>query len=412
MDGSLHQERWRKLSVGSQASLIARYGMSPQQRQEKASEDLRKMKSRPGQSMEALVDRFRHLVEISQATFFYHMKKWFLDPLPEALVKDILTKVWRMDRLEETDLEIYINVALRVAKLYADERLRDAGSNSRSKAPQKKHSPALFSPFSSSSRPRSHEAASSSKKPERYCRYHESYTHGTEECRQQKRMRRMAKEAKPSKDSKDKEKERLCFDCKKPWDQSHNCTVKAKRHAKSKYKSVVPSKGLPIPQESEDKHENHNQEFLPPPLASNCVESRAFEKLYKNIFDQSHLQIIHSAYFGLIGTKQDTSSKNPIVKAFVDAMPPREDKKCTVDTYLMKKAYSMYFVNFKNMWTRPCRFRKTLNLLLSHLLRIHLAPERTKQYNYYLSQSKQDHQKIKRPKIMSTCQPFLFPQLV
>ncbi|KAI8338305.1 hypothetical protein EDC96DRAFT_429373, partial [Choanephora cucurbitarum] len=122
-----------------------------------------------------------------------------------------------------------------------------------------------------------------------------------------------------------------------------------------------------------------NQEFLPPPLASNCVESRAFEKLYKNIFDQSHLQIIHSAYFGPIGTKQDTLNKNPITKAFVDAMPPREEEKCTVDTYLIKKAYSMYLVNFKNMWTRPGRFRKTTNQLLSHLLRIHLAPERTKQ---------------------------------
>ncbi|KAI8327483.1 hypothetical protein EDC96DRAFT_90352 [Choanephora cucurbitarum] len=77
-------------------------------------------------------------------------------------------------------------------------------------------------------------------------------------------------------------------------------------------------------------------------------------------------------------------------------MPPREEEKCTVDTYLIKKAYSMYLVNFKNMWTRPGRFRKTTNQLLSHLLRIHLAPERTKQYDYCLSQSKQDHQKIKK----------------
>ncbi|OBZ80680.1 hypothetical protein A0J61_11271 [Choanephora cucurbitarum] len=86
-----------------------------------------------------------------------------------------------------------------------------------------------------------------------------------------------------------------------------------------------------------------NQEFLPPPLTTNCVESRAFEKLYKNIFNQGHLQIIHSAYFGPIRTKQDTLNKNPIIKVFVDAMPPREDEKCNVDTYLMKKAYSMYF---------------------------------------------------------------------
>ncbi|KAI8347354.1 hypothetical protein BD560DRAFT_242463 [Blakeslea trispora] len=139
-----------------------------------------------------------------------------------------------------------------------------------------------------------------------------------------------------------------------------------------------------------------NQEFLPPPLAPNCVGSRVFEKLYKSIFDQSHLQIIHSAYFGPKGTRKDTSNKNPIIKAFVDAMPPREDEKCTVDNYLMKKAYSMYFVNFKNMWTRPGRFRKTLNQLLSHSLRIHIAPERTKQYKHYLSQSKQDRQKIKK----------------
>ncbi|KAI8378387.1 hypothetical protein BD560DRAFT_325490, partial [Blakeslea trispora] len=139
-----------------------------------------------------------------------------------------------------------------------------------------------------------------------------------------------------------------------------------------------------------------NQEFLPPPFAPNCVESRLFEKLYKNIFDQSHLQIIHSAYFGSKGTRQDTLNKNPIIKAFVDAMPPREDEKCTVDNYLMKKAYSMYFVNFKNMWTRLGRFRKTLNQLLSHLLSIHLAPEQTKQYKHYLSQSKQDRQKTKK----------------
>ncbi|KAI8382460.1 hypothetical protein BD560DRAFT_477463 [Blakeslea trispora] len=73
-----------------------------------------------------------------------------------------------------------------------------------------------------------------------------------------------------------------------------------------------------------------------------------------------------------------------------------KDEKCTVDNYLMKKAYSMYFVNFKNIWTRPGRFRKILNQLLSHLLRIHLAPERTKQYKHYLSQSKQDRQKTKK----------------
>ncbi|OBZ84133.1 hypothetical protein A0J61_07815 [Choanephora cucurbitarum] len=238
-------------------ALIIRCGMSPQQRQEKAIEDLRKMKYRPGQSMEAFVDRFRYLVEVSQTTSFYHLKKWFLDPLPEALVKDILTEVWRMDRLEETDLEIYINVALRVAKLYADERFRDAGFNSRSKAPQKKHRSALFSSISSSSRSRSHElASSSSKKPERHCRYHESYTYGTEECRLQKRMRRKAKEAKSNKDVKGKEKERLCFDCKKPWGQYHDYAAKTKHHAKPKYKSIGPSKGLLIPQESEDENED------------------------------------------------------------------------------------------------------------------------------------------------------------
>ncbi|KAI8333183.1 hypothetical protein EDC96DRAFT_611781 [Choanephora cucurbitarum] len=68
-----------------------------------------------------------------------------------------------------------------------------------------------------------------------------------------------------------------------------------------------------------------------------------FIKTLNEAIENSHLQIIHSAYFGPIGTKQDTLNKNPITKAFVDTMPPREDEKCTVDTYLMKKAYSMYF---------------------------------------------------------------------
>jgi hypothetical protein len=95
----------------------------------------------------------------------------------------------------------------------------------------------------------------------------------------------------------------------------------------------------------------NSSECLPPHLSADCIQSEGFEKRYKNLFTQSHLQLIHSTYFGPRGSKPETLNKNPVIKDFVDAMPPDTNERSIIDNYLIQKAQSQYATKFQNLRT-------------------------------------------------------------
>ncbi|KAI9473519.1 MAG: hypothetical protein EXX96DRAFT_652326, partial [Benjaminiella poitrasii] len=107
-------------------------------------------------------------------------------------------------------------------------------------------------------------------------------------------------------------------------------------------------------------------------------------KEYDKLFNNLHLQFIHSTYFGPRGSTEASRSKHPFQKALADALPSTVKIIDPVDPYVMKMSLSKYMTNFQNIWTNKKRFNKMLNYVIIVLLRIHLSPE---------------HERIKREKI-------------
>lgn len=113
----------------------------------------------------------------------------------------------------------------------------------------------------------------------------------------------------------------------------------------------------------------HLAPFVNPDYLANAAFADEFDKL----FDNKHLEDMHTFFFGSKGlTLGDPSMKN----ALMSALPPARIEDRNVESYLMQVARTKYKTNFQVMWSTTKRFYSLLNNLLIVLLRIHLAPRR------------------------------------
>ena len=117
-------------------------------------------------------------------------------------------------------------------------------------------------------------------------------------------------------------------------------------------------------------------DYLPPPFDRTILTNNFFEKDFESLFYKSHLQRIHSNYFGPRGVTASSLSLHPFQKALFAAAKKEGARNKIFDTYIMKMTQVKYMTHFKNIWKTKYRYTKMLNRVLIVLLRIHLAPER------------------------------------
>jgi hypothetical protein len=91
-------------------------------------------------------------------------------------------------------------------------------------------------------------------------------------------------------------------------------------------------------------------DYLPPPLTVNCIESDLFNDNYKNPFNDSHLQLINSSYFGVQGIKKESLEKTPMHALLLESLPRRQDEVNTeLSSSVSKLALQTCMTNFQNM---------------------------------------------------------------
>ena len=112
------------------------------------------------------------------------------------------------------------------------------------------------------------------------------------------------------------------------------------------------------------------------PLDPNCLEDEDFKANYDKLFQDSHLELIHSTFYGAKGV-QDSSLKTHILhKAIVDVLGRDEvNLYKDVSSHVTKMARQLYYINFHKMWSDNTIVNKLLTRLLRFLLIIHLCPD-------------------------------------
>ncbi|KAI8091496.1 hypothetical protein BDF21DRAFT_332533, partial [Thamnidium elegans] len=141
--------------------------------------------------------------------------------------------------------------------------------------------------------------------------------------------------------------------------------------------------------------EENSNDFLPPPLDDSCMMSKVEEGEFSRLFTKSHLQLIHSTYFGSQGIKEGSMKGHPFHASFLKIMPRNLNDVTITDPYGIKMALSTYMTNFENMWSDGKRATKVLNRLIDVLLKIHLAPQRETKYKLYLAKKKKGRSRTK-----------------
>ncbi|KAG2229823.1 hypothetical protein INT48_008267 [Thamnidium elegans] len=112
---------------------------------------------------------------------------------------------------------------------------------------------------------------------------------------------------------------------------------------------------------------------VPNPLGAQLLKNEVFTPNYNQVFQDSHLELIHSTYYRVKGTE----SSFPFRQAITDVIPPSTVKPYRdLPPHSMKMARQSYLINFRQMWSDKTIANKALNRLLRSLLIIHLAPER------------------------------------
>jgi hypothetical protein len=120
-------------------------------------------------------------------------------------------------------------------------------------------------------------------------------------------------------------------------------------------------------------------------LSENVLRSESFCKDFGLIFREQHIQ---SLYTSIYGDRRPPAVIHPVFNVLAQsshaltsliventAVPARE---------LMLMALRLYKINFKNMWANNRIINKTLNKLIEVLLKIHLAPNRAREYQEFI----------------------------
>lgn len=146
------------------------------------------------------------------------------------------------------------------------------------------------------------------------------------------------------------------------------------------------------------------------PLDAELLKNEEFTSNYNRLFQDSHLELIHSTYYGAIGTEASSLAKSPLHKAIIDVIPPSTvNHYRDIPSHSMKMARQLYQINFRQMWSDKTIANKTLNRLLRSLLIIHLAPKRDREFKERKSK-RQNKCKGKQARRVTNCsipEPFI-----
>ncbi|KAI8881344.1 hypothetical protein K501DRAFT_189219, partial [Backusella circina FSU 941] len=120
---------------------------------------------------------------------------------------------------------------------------------------------------------------------------------------------------------------------------------------------------------------------IPSPLTSHTVledPDDALKADFSRLFTQEHLQNIHSSYFGPKGISEKTLGEHPLHRAILRLIPKDGTfpLKTQAEPAVMSSALGTYCANIKTMWKGTGIFTKSLNNLLTVLLKVHLAPKK------------------------------------
>ncbi|CAO3656711.1 unnamed protein product [Mucor hiemalis] len=125
---------------------------------------------------------------------------------------------------------------------------------------------------------------------------------------------------------------------------------------------------------------------FPPAFDSALLDDVAFKKDFENLFDYSHLQMLHADYFGTGSSRR--KGQFPCLDAMKAALPQQQKTEDTSEPYAMKLALNRYMNNFKVMWSNSKRYFRLVNNVLIVLLRVHVAPERERSKREYVERKK------------------------
>ncbi|KAI8875530.1 hypothetical protein K501DRAFT_280286, partial [Backusella circina FSU 941] len=128
---------------------------------------------------------------------------------------------------------------------------------------------------------------------------------------------------------------------------------------------------------------------IPSPLTSHTVledPDDAPKADFSRLFTQEHLQNIHSSYFGPKGISEKTLREHPLHRAILRLIPKDGTfpLKTQAEPAVMLSALGTYRANIKTMWKGTGIFTKSLNNLLTVLLKVHLAPKKHKNFQEFV----------------------------
>lgn len=140
--------------------------------------------------------------------------------------------------------------------------------------------------------------------------------------------------------------------------------------------------------------------MVPRPLNADLLRNNAFLSYFDSLFQEPHLDRIHTAYFGVKGA---TRSSTPLEKAIISAIPPDdEDTFENLPSHPLRMARALFKTNFKNMWSDNTIANKLLKRLLRYLLLINLAPGRDSKFKENMVEKQKKYQG-KKPRRVTNC---------
>ncbi|KAG2202176.1 hypothetical protein INT46_007691 [Mucor plumbeus] len=112
------------------------------------------------------------------------------------------------------------------------------------------------------------------------------------------------------------------------------------------------------------------------PLDSKYLEDEEFKANYHKMFQDPHLELIHSTFYGAKGAQDSSLKTYPLHKAIVDVLGHDEvNLYKDLSSHVTKMARQLYYTNLHNMWSDNTIVNKLLTRLLRFLLIIHLCPD-------------------------------------
>ncbi|KAL7325933.1 hypothetical protein PS15p_208349 [Mucor circinelloides] len=115
---------------------------------------------------------------------------------------------------------------------------------------------------------------------------------------------------------------------------------------------------------------------VPKPINSDCLKDDTFNSQYRQLFQQGHLGLIHSTYYGSLGVEEGSLKAFPLHQEVMKHLPRDGSGSYeSLSSHVMKIARKLYDTNLQVMWSDNTLVNKLLSRLLRFLLLVHLRPD-------------------------------------